>query len=94
MNENFDSNNMTAEEWEAMCLANEKPVKNPDVTKLASILRGYAKSKPINNYGGNFWGFNRNRCCKIMPEEIEALVTNNFATRLSATSFRMNKETR
>lgn len=52
------------------------------IEKEAAWLKSYAKKKPINNYGGNCWGFNRNRCTIVQPEMIQALVDNGFAVRM------------
>ncbi len=45
-----------------------------ELAKTATWLKSYAKGRPIKNFVGNFWGFNRKRCTIIKPEMIEALV--------------------
>lgn len=78
--------------WAAGVAAQSKPAKKPtkkEVKKEASWLRSYARKKPINNYGGNYWGFNRSRCSIIRPEMIQALVEHGYATMQGHGSFVM-----
>jgi hypothetical protein len=53
----------------------------PDVERLATWLKSYAKNKPVKNFGGNFWGINRNRCTIIPPEQMAALEATGKITR-------------
>lgn len=48
-------------------------INQTDLEKEHGWLASYAKKKPINNYGGNYWGINRNRCTIMKPEMIKAL---------------------
>lgn len=42
---------------------------------LISFMRGsWARNKVIRNWGGNFWGPNRNRCSIFQPAELKELV--------------------
>lgn len=50
-----------------------KAPKPTAAQKTAEFLKGYAKGKPIKNFGGNFWGINRKRCTIIRPEELAAM---------------------
>jgi hypothetical protein len=59
------------------------------IEKEAKWLKGYAGKKPIKQYAGNYWGFNRNRCTRLEPELIEALVAQGFATRQGSGQFTM-----
>lgn len=63
--------------------------KKAEVKKEAEWLLGYARKKPIKNFGGNFWGFNRNRCSVIKPKMIQALVDEGYATMNGSNEFIM-----
>lgn len=51
------------------------PPKKTEVVSNYVWLAGYAKKKPVKNFGGNFWGINRNRCSIIKPNMIKALIS-------------------
>ena len=59
-------------------------------TEFAKWLKGYAKKKPVKNFGGNFWGFNRNRCSIIKPAMILALVVGGHVTMNGTKEFTVN----
>lgn len=61
-----------------------KAVSKANVTRTHGFLAGSytAKGKkPLVNYGGNFWGINRNRCTIIPAEEVEAMIKLGLAER-------------
>ena len=54
-------------------LAREPGPDAGEVAKEAAWLKSYARKKPVKNFGGNYWGINRNRCSIIKPKMIQAL---------------------
>jgi hypothetical protein len=50
-----------------------------EIEKEVAWLKSYAKTKPIKNFGGNFWGINRKRCTIIKPEMLIAMVAAGYA---------------
>lgn len=63
-----------------------------DAAKHAAWLRGYAKRKTVNRYGGNFWGINRKRCTIITPEMLNDLVVGGYIIRIGTEQFTVNQE--
>ena len=68
--------------------AKEK-VSAAQAAKEAEWLRGYAKQKTVYNFGGNYWGINRNRCNIIRPAMIKALVAGGHIKMNGDMQFKM-----
>lgn len=57
-----------------------------------AFYRTWAKKKVVRNFGGNFWGPDRNHCSIIRPEELKALLDGGHIEMVGQAGFRMKDE--